>query len=302
MHTVRGVEQTGSVALLNADLLDAATLTPGAGPQRFGNTVGAELAIRTRAGRQDGFHGRAMASAIAATGYVEGPIGSDRVTFIAGLRRSYASWIVRRIDPDVSGTFEFTDGQAKLDARLGTRQSLSAGLLAGTSAYDERGRRTSPNALDLGKNETAMGTLAWQAQIGSQWIVRQRVAAISSRYRNENPDALPLDSGTEHEWLSRSIVEWAPTPSVSMDAAGTGAGVHESRRVGGLSAGHAPAALGRVASRHADTGRRARARALVTAPRRHARGWRARRSRPRSRDLRRWLGAGAGGAVERLSR
>ena len=84
-----------------------------------------------------------------------------------------------------------------------------------------------------------MGTLAWQAQVGSQWIVRQRVAAISSRYRNENPDALPLDSGTEHEWLSRSIVEWAPTPSVSMDAAGTGAGVHQSRRVGGLSAEHA---------------------------------------------------------------
>ena len=53
VHTVRGVEQTGSVALLNADLLDAATLTPGAGPQRFGNTVGAELAIRTRAGRHD---------------------------------------------------------------------------------------------------------------------------------------------------------------------------------------------------------------------------------------------------------
>ena len=220
VHTVRGVEQTGSVALLNADLLDAATLTLGAGPQRFGNTVGAELGIRTRAGRHDGFHGRGMASAIAATGFVEGPIASDRVTFIAGVRRSYASWIVRRIDPDVSGTFEFTDAQAKVDARLGTRQSLSAGVMAGSSAYDERGRRTSANALDLGKNETAMGTLAWQAQLGSQWIVRQRIAAISSRYRNENPDALPLDRGTEHEWLSRSIVEWAPSPSVSMDAAG----------------------------------------------------------------------------------
>ncbi len=219
VHTVRGVEQTGSVALLNADLLDAATLTPGAGPQRFGNTVGAELGIRTRSGRADGFHGRAMASAIAATGFVEGPVGTDRLTFIAGVRRSYASWIVRKIDPDVSGTFEFTDAQAKLDARLTARQSLSVGLLAGSSAYDERGRRTNANALDVGENETAMGTLAWQAQLGSHWIVRQRVAGISSRYRNENPDAQPLDSGTEHEWLSRSIVEWAPTPSVSLDAA-----------------------------------------------------------------------------------
>jgi hypothetical protein len=219
VHTVRGVEQTGSVALLNADLLDAATLTPGAGPQRFGNTVGAELGIRTRAGRSDGLHGRAMASAIAATGVVEGPVVSDRVTFIAGVRRSYASWIVRRVDPDVSGTFEFTDAQAKVDARLTTRQSLSAGVLAGTSAYDERGRRTGANALDVGENDTAMGTLAWQAQLGSHWIVRQRVAGISSRYRNENPEARPLDNGTEHEWLSRTIVEWAPTPSFAMDGA-----------------------------------------------------------------------------------
>ncbi len=219
VHTVRGVEQTGSVALLNADLLDAATLTSGAGPQRFGNTVGAELGIRTRAGRADGFHGRGMASAIAATGFVEGPVGTDRVTLIAGARRSYASWIVRKVDPDVSGTFEFTDVQGKIDARLSSRQSVSAGLLAGTSTYDERGRRSGSNALDVGRNETAMGTLAWQAQVGSRWIVRQRVAGISSRYRNANPDDRPLDRGTEHEWLSRSIVEWAPAPAWSLDGA-----------------------------------------------------------------------------------
>ena len=218
VHTVRGTDNTGSVALLNADLVDAASLTPGAGPQRFGNTVGAELAIRTRAGKPD-WHGRGMVSAIAATGFVEGPIGTDRVTFIAAARKSYASWIVRRIDPDVSGTFEFTDAQAKLDARLSTRQSLSAGFLAGTSAYDERGRRTGANALDVGKNQTTMGTLAWQAQLGSTWVVRQRVAGISSTYRNVNPDGLPLDNGTEHEWLSRSIVEWAPRAAVSMDGA-----------------------------------------------------------------------------------
>lgn len=218
VHTVRGVEQTGSVALLNADLVDAATLTPGAGPQRFGNTVGAELAIRTRAGRAS-WHGRAMTSAIASTGFVEGPIGTDRVTFLLGARRSYATWIVRRIDPDVSGTFEFVDAQAKVDARLSSRQTLSAGFLGGTSAYDERGRRSSANALDLARNRTAMGTLAWQAQVGARWLVRQRVAAITSTYRNQNPDALPLDRGTEHEWLSRSIVEWAPRTSLSLDAA-----------------------------------------------------------------------------------
>ncbi|HTV02452.1 MAG TPA: hypothetical protein VMF13_18025 [Luteitalea sp.] len=219
VHTVRGVEQTGSVALLNGDLIDAVTLTSGSGPQRFGNTVGAELAVRTRTGRTDGWHGRVLAGAIASSGSVEGPLVRDRVTLIAGLRRSYASWLVRRVDPDVSGTFEFTDTQLKLDARLTDRQHVSAGLLAGASTYDERGRRTHANALDVGHNRTAMGTLAWQWVPGARWMVRQRVAGISSDYRNDNPDAAPLDDGSEHEWLSRTSVEWAPTASVSVDGA-----------------------------------------------------------------------------------
>jgi len=220
VHTVRGVEQTGSVALLNADLIAAATLTPGAGPQRFGNTLGAELSIRTRPARGDALHGRAMASAIAATASLEGKIGpTDRVTMLGGVRRSYASWIVRKVDPDVSGTFEFLDAQAKLDARLTGRQRLSAGLLAGSSIYDERSRRVGANALDTGRNRTTMATVAWQAQAGSQWIIRQRAAVVSSHYRNANPDERPLDTGIEREWLSRSIAEWAPRASLSLDGA-----------------------------------------------------------------------------------
>ncbi len=76
-----------------------------------------------------------------------------------------------------------------------------------------------PTRSTSGATKRPWATLAWQAQIGSHWIARQRVAGISSRYRNENPAALPLDRGTEHEWLSRSSVEWAPTASLAMDAA-----------------------------------------------------------------------------------
>ncbi len=228
VHTVRGVEQTGSVALLNADLLDAATLTPGAGPQRFGNTVGAELGIRTRSGKADGFHGRAMASAIAATGFIEGPVGTDRVTFIAGVRRSYASWIVRKIDPDVSGTFEFTDAQAKVDARLTARQSLSLGLLAGSSAYDERGRRTNANALDVGENETAMGTLAWQAQLGSTGSCgnasRASRAGTATRTPTRSPSTTaPSTSGSRGRSSSgrpRRRCRWTPPRRSSASPAG----------------------------------------------------------------------------------
>ena len=257
VHTVRGVEQTGSVALLNADLLDAATLTPGAGPQRFGNTVGAELGIRTRAGRHDGFHGRAMASAIAATGYVEGPIGSDRVTFIAGLRRSYASWIVRRIDPDVSGTFEFTDGQAKLDARLGTRQSLSAGLLAGTSAYDERGRRTSAECARSRQERDRDG------HAGVAGADRLAVDRAATRRRDLQPLSQRESRRAAARQRHRARVAVAIDRRVGADAVGVdGRRRHRSRR--------SPVAARRwsidpdtrlplsdvVAPWHADTGRR----------------------------------------------
>lgn len=216
MHTVRGVEQTGSVALLNGDTVGGASLSAGSYPQRYGNSLGAELIIRTRDGRGDRVHGRVMSSLIATTATAEGPLGSDRVTWMIAARRSYASWIVSRIDPDISGTFDFQDAFSKVRARLGASQSVSLTWLGGTSVYDERGRRNAAFALDVGRNRTQLVSAHWQATPAASLLVSQRVSYVSARFRNTNPAERVLDEGHEREILARTSVMWT-RPRLTVD-------------------------------------------------------------------------------------
>lgn len=216
MHTVRGVEQTGSVALINGDTVAGASLSAGSYPQRYGNSLGAELVVRTRDGRGDRIHGRVMSSLIATTASAEGPAGSDRLTWLVAARRSYASWIVTRIDPGLSGTFDFQDAFAKTRARIGERQHVSLLWLGGTSRYDERGRRTADYALDVGRNRTNLVTAQWQITPRPTWLVAQRVSYVSARFRNTNPTGRVLDAGREREWLARTSATWT-SAALSVD-------------------------------------------------------------------------------------
>ena len=52
-HTVRGVNDTGSIALINTDVLESATLVAGAYPQKAGAHLGARLDFTTRDGARD---------------------------------------------------------------------------------------------------------------------------------------------------------------------------------------------------------------------------------------------------------
>src|SRR5690349_17171381 len=75
VHTVHGVTDAGSLAMINSDILDGVTLQSGSYPQRYGDRTGAYIEFRTREGSRDGFHLRFNASAAATSFIAEGPIG-----------------------------------------------------------------------------------------------------------------------------------------------------------------------------------------------------------------------------------
>ena len=90
-HTVRAVEDTGSLALINSDILDQAVLLAGPHPQKLGSHLGARLDFTTREGTRSGFAARALVSGSAATGLFEGPdrIGQTRVMAGRGAAQLY---------------------------------------------------------------------------------------------------------------------------------------------------------------------------------------------------------------------
>ena len=106
-HTVRGVNDTGSIALINTDVLESATLLAGVYPQRAGAHLGARLDFTTRDGARDRVRARTMLGVTALTGVLKGrsarsrgrqPGGSRtaRGSWLVALRRSYLDWLLRQ--------------------------------------------------------------------------------------------------------------------------------------------------------------------------------------------------------------
>ncbi len=75
-HTVRGVQDTGSLALINSDILESASLLAGPHPQRLNSHLGSRLDFTTRDGSRERLTVRGMVSASAASTVLEGPLGS----------------------------------------------------------------------------------------------------------------------------------------------------------------------------------------------------------------------------------
>src|SRR5215475_2497667 len=78
LHAVRQVEDGGSVAMMNGDVLDGITLLSGSYPQRYGNRLGAEVDFRMREGSRDRTQTRLNVSATDASVVVEGPAGNRK--------------------------------------------------------------------------------------------------------------------------------------------------------------------------------------------------------------------------------
>ena len=130
---MRGVGDTGSLALINSDILEEATLLSGAYPQRLGSHLGARLDFRTRDGARDRLHVRALVSGSATTTVWEGPLGGgSKGSWLVAGRKSYIDWILRRVDTSIEGTFGFLDGQAKLTLTPTPAQTLRLSFIGGS--------------------------------------------------------------------------------------------------------------------------------------------------------------------------
>jgi hypothetical protein len=200
VHTVHGVTDSGSLAMINSDILEGVTLQSGSYPQRYGDRTGAYIEFRTREGSRDGFHLRLNASAAAASAIAEGPIGeSHRGSWLISARKSYIDWLVRRIDPEITGTFGFVDTHGKLTYDLSPRNTLQFNFVAGSSRFNERQFAFGPNSLDVGQNRALLGNVTLRTTVSPKFLVTQRVYGVSDQFRNFNPDGREIDHGGERD-------------------------------------------------------------------------------------------------------
>jgi hypothetical protein len=210
-HTVRGVDDSGSLALINTDILESASLMSGAYPQRAGAHLGSRLDFTTRDGARDRLHGRALVSATAATTVWEGPLGrSRRGSWLAAFRQSYIDWLIRQIDPETAGTFGFTDTQARATYDLSPRQSVTATFIAGRSTFTENEENPGINELDTARNRTFIGNLQWRFTPSTRWSITQQVYAVDARYENRTTSGGVREEGGDSDLTWRGTLAVVP--------------------------------------------------------------------------------------------
>ena len=210
-HTVRGVQDTGSLALINSDILESASLLAGPHPQRLNSHLGSRLDFTTRDGSRERLTVRGMFSASAASTVWEGPLGeSKKASWLFAIRKSYIDWLLRQIDSTTDTTFGFTDGQAKFTFDVSPRQSLRVSLIAGRSLLRENEIPPDANTLNPAANTTMIGNVQWRFTPSAQFSTSQQVYIVNSDYLNRVVDGRTREEGYDRDLTWRGSAAWNP--------------------------------------------------------------------------------------------
>ena len=205
MHAVRGRDDTGSLAMINGDLLDRASLLAGAHPLRHGDWLGATLDFGLRDGTRDRVQLRAAVSGTSASAVIEGPLTPSRKgSWLFSLRKSYVDWLIRKIEPEIDSTFGFTDAQGVLTIDLTSRQQIRLLLIGGQSIYRERDTGLS-NGLSKAVSTGGLASLGWR-YTGNSVLFSQRFSASNSTFKNTGVRSQDLGDGNNTSYVWRGDV------------------------------------------------------------------------------------------------
>lgn len=205
LHTVRAIEDqsaSGSVAMINSDILEDVTLLNGGYAQRFGNRTGAEVNFRLREGSRQRFQARTAVSGTSASAVLEGPIGRQRRgSWLLSGRQSYLDLILNRLSQE-GLDFAFSDAQAKLAYDVSPAHRLELTVLTGRSRMQEKREGADSGQLVTGRNASAIAIGSWRAA-GRRGLLTSRALISTNHFRNERRGVVEYDRGHDNQMAAR---------------------------------------------------------------------------------------------------
>jgi hypothetical protein len=236
VHTVQRVLDTGSLAMINGDVLEEASLRNGAYPQRHGNRLGAEVDFRMREGARDRLQSRLSVSGTDAAAVMEGPLGREQQgSWLLSLRKSYLDLVIARLDPQTDFAFGFVDAQGKLVYDLTAAHQFQLAFTAGRSRFNQEVDETfASDEVKDGRNRSTLTIASWRYLPSERFTVTQRLAFATNDYRNVNSAAFELARGSAKDALYRADWSYAPTSAASVEGGGELRWLSEARHDEGL--------------------------------------------------------------------
>jgi hypothetical protein len=209
LHTVRAIEDhsaSGSVAMINSDILEDVTLLNGGYAQRFGDRTGAELDFRLRDGSRQRLQSRLAISGTSASIVTEGPVGRGRRgSWLVSARQSYLDLIVKRLT-DEGIHFQFTDAQGKFVYDVSPTQRAEVTVLAGRSRLTERRQDIDTGDQFIGRNASVVAIGSWRLA-RRRGLVTGRVLAAANTFSNDNSAITDYDKGHDRQTAARLDAE-----------------------------------------------------------------------------------------------
>jgi hypothetical protein len=197
-HTIRDVNDGYSLSIVNNDVIAELTLFAGAAPARFGDRVGAALAIETRDGTRERTTGRASLGAAGASVFVEGPLGRSGTSWLFGARKSFLDYVVKAIQDQPSFVVGYQDVQAKLSHHSATH-SFGLFVLHGDSDYEDGAPDLDPTDVAEAGAATQLASARWRWRPSARTSLA--VGAFFSRETgvNRNRAGEPLFDGSTRQ-------------------------------------------------------------------------------------------------------
>ena len=221
VHTVQGVQDSGSIAMVNGDVLEEIALAPGSYPQRHGNHTGAELNFLVREGSRDRIRGQIRPSVTDTSVVLEGPLGASKSgSWLLSARRSYLGSVIRKIDPENTFGFGFHDLQLKLVRDLSARHQVQFGITAGRSRLEQDAERISTDDVQEGVNDVGVAVITWRFLVSPRFILTQKIAAAGNRFSNENRDDLEIHRGRRTDVLYRADWTFQRSSRLTLEGGG----------------------------------------------------------------------------------
>jgi hypothetical protein len=222
LHTVQLVEDGGSIAMVNGDILDGIALMNGSYPQRYGNRIGAELDFHMREGSRARTQTRVGVSGTDASIVVEGPLGHRKAgSWLVSARKSYLELLIKQIQQggDSFG-FGFADVQSKWAYDASPRHALELTFIAGRSRLDQSSGPSEPAEIDDGRNSATLTSAAWRFVASPSFVMTQRVGVATNTYSNANFASLDLGHGSGRDVTWRTDVVAKPWSAIALEGGG----------------------------------------------------------------------------------
>lgn len=229
-HTVQSQEKTGSMSIINADLVEEMALHAGAPPVQYYDRTAGALEMRLRDGSRAAPVIR-VNSGVASTGVIlEGPAGRQRRgSWLAAARKSYLQYLLRRSTADDWLAFGFVDAEGRFTWDLSPSQQITFSILDGRSDLDRTHvrDRLGLNSIMNGEYHATVAAAAWRWAASPAVLVTQRLAWMRERAYNINNLGLDLNRMGYGEWVWNGSAAWSWNPRATLEGGGVARRLHD---------------------------------------------------------------------------